>query len=120
MKYWINTVSRVHVLLGREGGFVQAGHGRKQPLEKMAAGDLVLFYSPRTALEEGDPWQRFTAIARVADETIYAVALPETFSPHRRNAQYFLCKETEIKPLLPHLAFIKDHSSWGFLFRAGL
>ncbi len=120
MKYWINTVSRDHVVLGKEGSFVQAGHGKKQPLQKLSAGDLILFYSPRTAMEEGDLLQRFTAIAQVADDAIYAVELPKDFCPHRRNAQYFRCEETEIKPLLPQLSFIKNKTSWGFLFRFGL
>ncbi len=120
MKYWINTVSRDHTLIGKEGGFVQAGHGKKQPLEKMSAGDMVLFYSPRTALEEGELLQCFTAIAEVADEAIYTAAIPESLRPHRRNARYFPCEEIEIKPLLPQLAFIKNKSSWGFLFRFGL
>ena len=120
MKYWINTISRDHVLIGRDGRFVQAGHGKKQPLQKMSKGDLVLFYSPRTAQEEGELVQRFTAIAEVADDEIYSVALPENLLPHRRNARYFLCEETEIKPLIPHLAFIRNKASWGFLFKFGL
>jgi predicted RNA-binding protein len=120
VKYWINTVSRDHVLIGKEGSFVQAGHGKKLPLQKMSKGDLILFYSPRTALEEGELLQRFTAIAEIADEEIYSVAVPEPLRPHRRNARYFLCEEAEIKPLIPHLAFIKNKASWGFLFRFGL
>ena len=119
MKYWINTVARDHALIAQEGGFLQADHGKRLPLEKMSAGDLVLCYSPRTALEEGDPLQRFTAIAEVADATIYTAAIPESLRPHRRSAKYFPCEEVEIKSLLPQLAFIKNRSSWGFLFRFG-
>jgi hypothetical protein len=29
MKYWINTVSKDHVMVGKEESFVQAGHGKK-------------------------------------------------------------------------------------------
>jgi hypothetical protein len=35
MKYWINTVSKDHVMVGKKGGFVQAGHGKKTPLKKL-------------------------------------------------------------------------------------
>ena len=35
MKHWINTVTRDHVLIGKEGGFVQSGHGKETPLKKM-------------------------------------------------------------------------------------
>ena len=120
MKYWINTVSRDHVLLGREGGFVQAGHGRKQPLEMMSAGDLILFYSPRTSPEEGELLQRFTAIAEVAEGEIYTAVMPEHLRPHRREVKYFLCEEADIRPLIPNLTFIKNKACWGFLFRFGL
>ena len=57
-RYWINTVSRDHVQRGMEGapkrarvirGFTQANHGRPTGLRKLQRGDLMVFYSPRTA-----------------------------------------------------------------------
>ena len=47
-QHWINTVSRDHVLIGVNGGFTQANHGRSTVLRRLARGDLVAFYSPRT------------------------------------------------------------------------
>ncbi|MEP7083354.1 MAG: hypothetical protein ABI854_01355 [Betaproteobacteria bacterium] len=41
MRYWINTVSLDHVLLGVEGGFTQADHGRATRLAKIEKGDVI-------------------------------------------------------------------------------
>jgi hypothetical protein len=54
MTYWINTVSADHVQRGVAGGFTQANHGKPYMLRKMARGDWIIFYSPKTALEQGE------------------------------------------------------------------
>ncbi len=51
MKYFINTVSKDHVLIGRHNGIVQAGHGKKGPLQKLHKDDFVIFYSPKTSFK---------------------------------------------------------------------
>jgi hypothetical protein len=38
MTYWINTVYRHHVLLGKAGSFVQADHGKRRSLDRMKPG----------------------------------------------------------------------------------
>jgi len=48
MKYWINTVSKGHVMVGVKGGFTQANHGRNNRIKQLEKGDLLVFYSPRT------------------------------------------------------------------------
>jgi len=48
MKFWVNTVSRAHVERGVEGGFTQANHGIASNLKRLARGDRVVFYAPRT------------------------------------------------------------------------
>ncbi len=88
-KYFINTVSRDHVLIGKQDGIIQAGHGKKAPLEKLSKGDFVIFYSPKTSLSGRETLQNFTAIAGIKDEKIYQVVLTNTFRPFRRNAEYF-------------------------------
>lgn len=70
-RYWVNTVSRDHLLRGVAGGFTQANHGRATGLRQLKRGDLVVFYSPKTAFEGGEPLQRFTALGRVADDEPY-------------------------------------------------
>ncbi len=120
MKYWVNTVSRDHVQIGRQGSFVQAGHGKKAPLARLSKGDFVVFYSPRTSLKDGVPHQRFTAVAEVSDERIRQVEVAADFQPVRRDAMYLDCEEADIGPLIPTLSFLKDKTSWGYVFRFGL
>ena len=46
-KFWIIVVSKDHVLMGVQGGFAQACHGKSSPLKRMSVGDWVLHYSPK-------------------------------------------------------------------------
>jgi hypothetical protein len=119
-RYWINTISRDHVRIGSEGGFTQANHGRPTTLRRLARGDLVAFYSPRTAYPDGQPLQRFTAVGRVADDAPYEVRMTPEFHPWRRRLQFLECKEAPIQDLIGHLGFIKDPTRWGLPFRRGL
>ena len=54
-----------------EGAFTQANLGRPTTLRRLAAGDLVAFYSPRTSYPDGEPLQQFTALGRVADDETF-------------------------------------------------
>lgn len=120
MRYWLNTVSRDHVRLGVAGGFTQAQHGRAAGLARLAAGDLIAFYSPRTRYPDGEPLRRFTAIGRVLDDAPYQAEMTPTFHPWRRRVAFVASDEAAIEPLLPHLSFITDVERWGLPFRRGL
>jgi hypothetical protein len=116
MTYWINTVSRGHVLRAVAGGFTQANHGKPHMLRKMARDDWLVFYSPRTEYPDGDPLQAFTAIGRIADNEPY-----QGENEHwRRRVEYAESTETPIRPLLDDLEFIVDKSRWGYRFRFGV
>ncbi|HEX2174023.1 MAG TPA: EVE domain-containing protein [Dehalococcoidia bacterium] len=95
---WINTVSREHCLAGIEGGFTQADHGRATTLRRLAQGDLIAFYSPRTTFRGGEPLQSFTAIARVLDDEPYQAAMTPTFHPWHRCVEFLPCAEAPIRP----------------------
>jgi hypothetical protein len=120
MKYWINTVSRNHVLLAKAGGFIQAGHGRSAPLKRLSPGDQVIYYSPKTSLKNGEPLQKFTALCEISAGAIYQPETDPSFCPYRRDAVYRDALEVEIRPLIPGLSFIRDPKSWGYSFRLGL
>jgi predicted RNA-binding protein len=120
MKYWINTVSRDHVMIGKKNGIVQASHGKMQPLKRLKTGDQIIYYSPKTSLENGESLKAFTAVARILNENIYQVELSEDFKPFRIDAQYEDCKEIKIEPLIESLEFIYNKKSWGYMFRFGL
>ena len=120
MRYWVNTVSRDHVKRGVDGGFTQAGHGKATGLKRMAKGDRVVFYSPRTALDGGAPLQSFTALGEIADDEPYQVEMSSDFHPWRRKVTFSASEETPIRPLIDSLGFIRNKKSWGFVFRRGL
>jgi hypothetical protein len=120
MTYWINTVSRGHVQRGVAGGFTQANHGKPQMLRRMARGDWIVFYSPKTALDGGEPLQAFTAIGQVVDDEPYQFEMAPDFEPWRRNVDFLSCKEVPIRPLLDDLHFVEDKKRWGYKFRFGV
>ena len=120
MKYWINTISKDHVMVGKESGFVQAGHGKKASIEKLQADDYMIFYSPKTSLKNGKPVQAFTAVAKIIERDVYQVVVNESFKPYRRDAKYELCREVSIRPLIERLEFITNKQHWGLRFRSGL
>jgi hypothetical protein len=118
-RYWIGVVSRSHVERGVAGGFLQLNHGKQAPVRKLAAGDGVAIYSPRTAYPDGAPLQAFTAIGTVATGEIYQVEMAPDFRPYRVDVRWAPCREAAIAPLIEALAFIRDKTHWGAAFRFG-
>jgi hypothetical protein len=119
-RYWINVISKNHVLLGIEQGFTQSGHGKQAPLKKMKKGDWIIFYSPKVDYEENEKLQAFTAIGLLPDDRIYQYEMSPSFKPFRRKVTFRQAKEKSILPLIEKLDFIKDKKHWGFMFRFGL
>jgi hypothetical protein len=119
-RHYVNTVSLDHLRRGVNGGFTQANHGRITGLERLRRGDLIVFYSPKTAFEGGEPLQSFTALGRVADEDPYQVEMTATFHPWRRRVEFLPSEEAPIRPLIERLDFIADKQHWGMPFRRGL
>lgn len=120
MEYWINVVSRDHVQRGIKGGFTQANHGKPWALRKMEKGDWIIFYSPKTSFENGEPLQAFTALCQVVDDEPYQVEMDPSFNPWRRNVRFENVKEAPIKPLIAELNFIENKAQWGYKFRLGV
>jgi hypothetical protein len=119
-RYWINTVSRDHVGIGVADGFTQANHGRDTGLRRLARGDLVVFYSPRTSYPDGAPLRHFTALGSVVDDAPYQAEMTPDFHPWRRRMRFIDSEEAPIQALFGQLSFIKDQTRWGFVFRRGL
>ncbi|MEO9325727.1 EVE domain-containing protein [Nocardioides sp. C4-1] len=119
-RYWINSISLDHVLLGVEGGFTQAGHGRDTRLRRLSRGDGMVFYSPRTALSTGRRLQQFTALGVVVDDEPYQVEVREGLLHWRRRMTFEQVAPVPVRPLLPVLGFVDDEEHWGLPFRRGL
>jgi hypothetical protein len=118
-QFWIGVVSRAHVQVGVKGGFAQLNHGKKAPLQRLHAGDGLIYFSPKTTYPDGELCQMFTAIGVVKTGEIYQVELDDSFKPFRVDMHFLKAEETAIKPLLNTLSFIKDKSHWGGVFRFG-
>ena len=117
MNHWLGVVCRDHVRRGTERGIAQLGHGRRDGLARLAAGDWLVYYSPRTSLRDGEPLQAFTALGVVADDEIWQ-AHEGDFHPWRRRVDYLPdVIETPIRSLA--LEFTAQ-PGWGVQLRRGL
>lgn len=116
---WMVVASAEHVLRGRDGGFVQVGHGKAAPLRRMAPGDGVVCYSPSRVMGEKDGFQSFTAIGCVRDGRPYQVEMTPDFKPWRRDVDWMEAAEHPIAPLKEWLEFTAD-KNWGYKLRLGL
>ena len=120
MKFWINCLSKNHVLAGVEGGFTQVGSGKADPMRRLAPGDIVVLYSEGTLFRGGQRLQSFTAIGRVAAGDPFQVQVSPGVIAWRRRIEYLDAEEASILPLVPSLAFIPDKAQWAASLRTGL
>ncbi len=118
-RFWVGVVSAAHVSLGVQGRFAQLNHKKAGPLRKMAQGDWLVYYSPRTDTHGGTPVRGFTAIGCLADDLLYPYLASEHFIAFRRRVRYVPCHTAKISAMLGALSFIQDSAHWGYLFRRG-
>ena len=118
-RFWIGVASKEHVANGVELGICQFCHGKSTPAKRLSAGDFLIYYSSKKSMDAPDLYQKFTAIGVVKDDETYQVDMGDGFKPFRKNIDYFDAKDLEIKPLICDLPFIKNKSSWGYVFRYG-
>lgn len=117
---WIAVASADHVALGRAGGYMQVGHGKRAPLARLRPGDCVVYYSPAQQFGAREPLQAFTAIGQVLGGEPYAFDMGGGFVPFRRNVAFVAAQPAAIRPLLDALAFAQPRAQWGAKFRYGL
>ncbi|MBT2322476.1 EVE domain-containing protein [Variovorax paradoxus] len=120
---WIAVASAEHARRGRDHagvGFMQVGHGKLAPLQRVAPGDRVAYYAPATVLRGSDKLQSFVSIGVVQKGDPYQVEMGDGFVAWRRDVGYAAAQETSILPLVDHLDFIEDPKRWGYKFRFGL
>ncbi|MEO6220285.1 MAG: EVE domain-containing protein [Ginsengibacter sp.] len=118
-KYFVIGASKDHVLKGVKGSFAQAGHGRKDNISRVSKGDCIVYYSSKDKFENGKQLQKFTAIGKISDDEVYQAKINNTFKPYRRKVNYYKSKDSEIRPLIDNLSFIKNKKSWGFYLISG-
>lgn len=116
-KYWILIAPKNLVSRAVAESYVQSGHGKSYPLKRMNLGDAFIYYSPKLEYGGEVQCQRFTAIGYVVGEKVYQVDQGNKLTPSRRDVKYLLCTDTQIRPLIPNLSFIKDKQHWGNIFK---
>jgi hypothetical protein len=119
MRGWLGVVSKSHAQRGMAGGFIQLCHGRCEPLRRMAEGDRLVIYSPRTEMNGGEALQAFTAYGIVGPDEIVRVQMAPDFHPFRRQVRFLPAKDAPIRPLLDRLSFSRDVPNWGQILRRG-
>ena len=119
MRGWLGVVSRSHVRRGVAGGFIQLCHGKVDPLRRMAEGDHLVLYSPRTEMQGGEPLQAFTAYGLVGAPDLVQVTMAPDFHPFRRSVRFLEAREAPIRPLLESLSFSRGNPGWGMVLRRG-
>lgn len=118
-RHWVATISADHAARALQGGILQACHGKRGPLARMAPGDGVVIYSPRQSMAAGPPVQAFTAIGRVAEGAPYLFDMGGGFVPHRRAVIWQNTGIAPIRPLLETLELTRVQPNWGMAFRFG-
>jgi hypothetical protein len=118
MRYWLGVVSRSHVERGVAGGFAQLCHGRARPLERMQAGDWLIYYSPATEMRGGERLQAFTALGQLADDRVYEFDMGSGFVPFRRDVRYERVRPVALASLSPRL-HLTARPGWAMQLRRG-
>jgi hypothetical protein len=119
MSAWLGVVSRSHVERGVRLSIAQVNHGRMTGLNRMSAGDWLVYYSPRTDYPDGDALQAFTAIGRIADHEIFQ-ADDGDFHPFRRRVNYLPLKRAVPLAEVTERLELTAGANWGYQLRRGL
>jgi hypothetical protein len=120
---WIAAASAEHALRGRDHrpmGFMQVCHGKRAPLQRLRAGDLIAYYAPAQTMGGKDRLQSFVTLGVVQPGLPCAVDMGGGFVPFRRDVRYERAQPAAIAPLLDALDFVEDRQRWGYRLRFGL
>lgn len=120
--YWVGVASRNHVVQGATSGMFGIGHGKRQPLEQMAAGDKIVFYAPKidhTKTGKANVFQKFKGFGTVLDEPIFTIDIAGTCAFRRKIQFEGIEQEAPIQPMIEQLDFIPNKAKWGFPFLRG-
>lgn len=99
---WVIVASRDHARRGLDGGFVMANHGKRGPLARMAVGDRVMVYSPKTSFPDGEPLKAVTIIGTITgDDPEASEILPGGFRRRADLREIYPVPLTALRDVLP-------------------
>jgi hypothetical protein len=84
----------------------------------MAAGDRLVYYSPKQELGSTTPCREFTAVGRIADDEIWQ-AHDGDFRPYRRRVDWERADPVPLADLQDRLLLTRA-PNWGYALRRGL
>ena len=116
---WLAVASADHVKVGLKGGFMQVCHGKGGPLNRLAPGDKVVYYSPLEELGGKNICRSFTALGLVKSGLPYQFDMGGGFMPFRRDVLWLTAQAAPIRPLLNQLDFSAGLKNWGYKLRLG-
>ena len=116
-RHWVGVVSREHVMIGVEAGFAMLNHGKLAPLKRIAPGDTLIYYSPRTSDPDGEVLKAFTASGTARDKAPYQAEMRMGGTGYRLDIDWQKATETPIASLSEGLEFTRGN--WGMLARRG-
>ncbi len=120
IRNWLGVASADHIRLGRAGGFMQLGHGKRTPLMRVQPGDRIVYYSPAIEFGGKEKLQSFTAIGVIKQGEPYEATMGGGFRAFRRDVKLSRARETPIAGLLDRLELTKGKPNWGYQLRFGL
>ena len=85
----------------------------------MSKNDWIIYYSGKETFGKTTPYQKFTAIGKVADDEIYQFEMNPGFTPFLRKIDFIESQDADIRPLINDLEFITNKTKWGAPFRFG-
>lgn len=110
--YWLCNAAQEHVDIVKNKGYHQLNMGPKEPLEKMHAGDWILYYSPTILFEKPETTcHTFSGISCLTDNHVYPQD-PNNPIRWRRNAQYYHCKPHHVQEFHHHVEFLHKYDNW--------
>ncbi len=115
--WWLGVAASEHVEAAVDGSFAQLGHGKRNAVASLEAGDGIIYYAPQTKLKGGKPVQAFVAFGKVSAGEPY-LNKKDGFEAYRVNVDYLAAKRADIHPLLDELELTKDlDNKWGVAVR---
>jgi hypothetical protein len=79
---------------------MQVCRGKAGPLKRIQGGDVMVYYSPTTAMGGKDKLQAFTAIGVVRVGEPYPFDMGGGFVPYRKDVDWWPAEQAPIQPLL--------------------
>lgn len=116
MARFVGVAHPAQVRMARDAGVVAFGHGREASVRRLAPGDSVIDYAPKSDFD-GDPVQAFVAHATVTGDAPFVKEWAAGFTAWARTARFDEVTERPVRPLLERLSFIRDRRHWGMAFR---